>query len=434
MDKVDHPGRRRLLQAAVGLGCLPLARLAGATPRSALGTPFPTWRRAMAANTWRAIPAANTLQQIDPARNPQLNPYLVGNPNDNRGPWGGALGQAGVILPWCGACYDNGSGTLWLPLGGGHGDYAGNEAYGICLADEIPQWRMPRPPSGSMPLGQITLADGQEATGNYADGRPRAIHSYNKHVYLPGRGPFCAVQGATFQSGQAGTQRSLLLNTSNGEWEVRTTHPAAAVEYGGACYDATRDAVWWIGAGTAWLTRYDVASNQWDVFTGGTQANYWNYHALTHAPQHDILVMLSAALPQGFAIWDATTAQLTHPGATNSWPAHLGQPGGQAGCQWVPGLNAVALWHNRNVATTSAVTLLRAPADPRSQPWTWDTLPVAAGNTVTPTIGQANGTFGRFGYAPGLDGFYLLNDVDEPVYFFALSDGDLIFANGFEAA
>jgi hypothetical protein len=51
---------------------------------------------------------------------------------------------------------------------------------------------------------------------------------------------------------------------------------------------------------------------------------------------------------------------------------------------------------------------------------------------VLPSVAVGNGTYGRFGYAPNLDGFYLLNGINEPVYFFALSDGEGLFANGFE--
>lgn len=87
--------------------------------------------------------------------------------------------------------------------------------------------------------------------------------------------------------------------------------------------------------------------------------------------------------------------------------------------------------------STGAITLLRAAATPRTQPWTWDSLPVAAANTVVPGVASPNGTYGRFGHAPGLQGFYVFNGVDgvgEPVCFYALSDGDLVFANGFQAA
>lgn len=440
MDTFVDAERRRLLQAAASAACLSMTGIGTAAlaaqprQRSGGGTPWPLWRRSMRANTWRAVPAANTLRSIDPARNPALNPYLASNPNDNRGPWGAVLGLTGVISPWCGGCYDRQSDTLWLPLGGGHGDYAGNEAYAIRLSDEAPQWRMPRPPSGSIPLGLITLNDGQEATGVYADGRPRAIHSYSKHVYVPGRGPFCAVQGSTYSSGQAGTNRSMLLDPASGEWTLRSNHPAAGVEYGAAAYDEARDAVWWLGAGTSRLTRHDVATNQWQVFSSGSESNVWSYHALTVVPEHDVLVMLSANLASAFAVWDAATAQMFQPGAANAPPAHLSQVGGKAGAHWVPGLNAVAMWHNQTAGSTGAITLLRAPANPRTQPWIWDSLPIAAANTVVPSVAVAAGTYGRFGYAPGLQGFYVFNSVDEPVYFYALSDGDFVFANGFEGA
>lgn len=435
------PWRRRLLLAGAGMAGLVAAGLSpAAVQRSASRdlrrAAWPAWRRAMPAGTWCAIPAANTIRAIDPACDPALNPYLASNPDDDRGPWGGVIGIRGVLDPWCGACFDRDRDTLWLPLGGGHQDYAGNEAYSIRLADEVPTWHMPRPPSGSIPLGLIELDDGQESSGNYADGRPRAIHSYNKHVFVPGRGPFCAMQGSTYRSGQAGPNRSLLLDRASGEWSVlaATMDARLGAAKGGACHDATRDVVWWLGDREAQLGYFDFADGQWHVMAEGSSMNVWSTHALTHVPEHDVLVVVSSNLPQRFAVWDATTAHMTEPGADNAPPAQLAIAGGPAGAVWVPRLNAVAMWHNREAASTGLISLLRAPAQPRSQPWSWDTLPVSSANTVLPSVAAANGTYGRFGYAPGLAGFHLLNGVDEPVYFFALDDGDEIFRDGFEHA
>lgn len=406
----------------------------GPRPNLASGTTWPAWRIAMAARTWAAIPSRNTLRAIDPARDPALNPYLANNPNDNRGPWGGVMGLAGVVTPWCGACYDSGSDSLWLPLGGGHQDYAGNEAYALCLADEVPEWRMPRPPSGSIPLGLIDLDDGQEASGNYADGRPRAIHSGNKHVYVPGRGAFMAVQGSTFRSGQAGTSRSMLLNSNSGEWTTLSNHPAPGQAPGAACYDSEQDAVWWLGGGQAWMSRFVFASGTWQVFTSGSSSNAWGYYALTHAPEHGLLIAVNNRLPTGFAVWDTGSISMYQPGVSNAPPAHLSKVGGQAGCVWVPSLGAVAMWQNETTLNPGAISLLRAPTNPRSQAWTWDTLLPAVGSPLVPSTAVINGTFGRFGFSPNLDGFFLLNSVDQPVYFFALSDSARVFSDGFEGA
>lgn len=419
--------RRDLLLGSAGLGALSLLPGFG---RAANAT-WPLWRRQLRAMRWCVVPASNRLIDIDPARNPAFNPNLATNPNTTSAPWSGNTHFTSIIVAWCGACYDQGQDVLWLPLGGGHADYAVNEAYSIRLADEAPTWRMPRPPSGSIPLGLITLNDGQEASGDYADGRPRATHSYNKHCYVPGFGPVCAVQGNVYRTSLAGTSRTLLLDESSGEWSTLATHPNPGKPYGGACYDSTRRLLFWVGMDGSWLTAFDPLSGTWQVREDGARSTESGYIALTHLPGHELIVQLSINISGGFAVWDTQTAQRTRPGTTNAKPAHLSDSGGKAGGVWVPSLNAIAMWQNRDVGSTGPISLLRAPTQPRDMPWTWDSLPLA--NTdVLPSVAVGNGTYGRFGYAPNLDGFYLLNGINEPVYFFALSDGEGLFANGFE--
>jgi len=107
-----------------------------------------------------------------------------------------------------------------------------------------------------------TLNDGQEATGVYFDGRHRAIHSYNKPVYVPGYGPLIAVQGNTSYTAGGGTNNSLLLNEGTGEMSVLATlaSPGAATSGGAACYDQSRGRVYWIGVGTGKLSYLNPAS------------------------------------------------------------------------------------------------------------------------------------------------------------------------------
>lgn len=424
---MERFSRREVLRGSIALGAaLLLPDLARAT------APWPQWRRQLRALRWGVVPAVNRLIDIDPARNPAFNPYLATNPGTTSAPWSGNTRFTSIIIAWCGACYDRDQDVLWLPLGGGHADYAGNEAYAIRLADEAPSWQMPRPPSGSIPLGLITLDDGQEASGDYADGRPRAIHSYNKHCHVPGLGPVCAVQGNVWRTAAAGTQRTLRLDSVSGEWSTLATHPDPGAPYGGACFDATREELVWLGTNGAWLSRFDPVARIWQVRNDGSRSNEPGYIALTHVPGHEIIVQTCSTLASGFAVWDIQSAQRTQPGTTNARPAHLSDPGGKAGGVWVPSLNAVAMWHNTAAGSTGPISLLRAPSQPRDMPWTWDSLPLAD-TAVVPSVAAGNGTYGRFGYSPNLDGFYLLNGIHEPVYFYALSDGDGVFASGFEA-
>lgn len=143
----------------------------------------PAWRRAMSPMGVGTIPIANKLSDLNPDNNPAINPNYPSS-----APWTGSTGHTSVISTWCGACYDRATDTLHFPLSGGHGDWAGNEPYKVRIGDESPLFVMMRNPSGA--VGNTgTLNDGLESTGVYFDGRPRAIHSANRPVYVPGLGP-----------------------------------------------------------------------------------------------------------------------------------------------------------------------------------------------------------------------------------------------------
>ena len=175
---------------------VPVTYNAAASPVAGGRYVWPAWRRHHAPMSVFAIPASNTLDDLNPKNNPAINPVYPSTPE-----WMG--NHANIIGAWCGACYGDDAGELWLPLSGGHGDYAGNEPYKINLRADVPQWEMVRPPSGA--IGNVlTTNDGQEASGVYSDGRPRSIHSYNKSVWIDGVGPAVAVQGSTSWSAQAG--------------------------------------------------------------------------------------------------------------------------------------------------------------------------------------------------------------------------------------
>jgi hypothetical protein len=55
--------------------------------------------------------------------------------------------------------------------------------------------------------------------------------------------------------------------------------------------------------------------------------------------------------------------------------------------------------------------------------WVWTRVSPATSNTVTPTAGNSNGTFGRFRYVPSRNVFIGVNAVDENVYIYRLTAG-----------
>lgn len=373
----------------------------------------PAWRAAMAANTWAQVPTAELLSTLDPRDNAAINPAYPSNPE-----WRGSTGFASIMSAWCGACYDETDDVLWLPLQGGHADYAGNEPYKLGLRAEAPTWAMVRNPSGA--IGNVlTTNDGQEATGLYADGQPRAIHSYNKPVYVPGVGPFIAVQGNTSWSAAAGTDKPVAIDPNTG---LGTLRPAACPSTatssgGGAAFDPTRGdqgSIWWRGAGTGYFCRYDVAAGSW--VTVGSSFAVSGYSSLCYLPDDDCILWGSnGATP--WAVVDCATGTRYTPTFSGAVAGSL-RPGS---CQprWVPSLGAVCAWDNDTDRTL--ITRLTPGANPRTDAWTIDTLTVDGGNAVTPSARAGNGTYGRFAFAPSMDGFVLINATNEQPYFFALS-------------
>jgi len=370
---------------------------------------WPVWRRGMAPRTWAEVPTADTLSDINPRNNPAVNPNYPGSPE-----WNAVSGQSQIISAWCGGCYDELSDTLWLPLGGGHSDYAGNEPYRITLNADTPAFEMVRPPSGA--IGNLLMTnDGQESSGVYADGRPRAIHSYNKPVFVPGTGPFIAVQGNCSWSGQAGTTRAIRINGLTGEATMLAANPfAGASSGGGSCYDPTRHAIWWRHAGTGGFSRYSVADDSWSSV--GASKAVSGYSALCYLPDHDCILWANNGLTNGFAVLDCAAATLHEPDLIGSPVGATIR--GHTQPRWVSSLGGAAFWDN--ASDTTIINVLTPGANPRTDAWTASQLSVSEGNAVTPTSRTTNGTYGRFVYSPKLNGFFVLNATNQRPYFFAL--------------
>ncbi len=373
---------------------------------------WPAWRSAMAANTWTQI--GNTLSSIDPEDDIAINPNYPSSAQ-----WHGTLGVAGMIEAYSGACYDSANDVLWLPLQGGHGDYGGNEPYKISLNSASPAWEMLRNPSGAIG-NEITLNDGQDATGLYADGRLRSIHSYNKALYIPGVGPVLSITGATYPGGNLGIRSPAYINPITGELDFlgveNTFITLVTTSGGGSCYDSLRNTIWFIPASGGKVTRYDRTGNSW-TDTGIYKAST-GYCGLEYLPDYDCIVWFTTGQTNGFAVIDCSTGTIYYPAVSGSYVGVAG-PTGSAQPRYVQSLKMIAFWHNST--DTTVINTLSFSSDPRTDTWTISQLPVGGSNAVTPSVRHTQGTYGRFFYSKNLDGFGLLNGVTEPIYFYARS-------------
>lgn len=367
---------------------------------------WPAWRRAIAAQHWGVVPS-NTLASIDPEDNPAYNPSYPGSAN-----WHGTLGQQAMVSAWCGGCYDSDGDVLWLIQGGGHQDYGGNEPYKLDLSLDTPQFTMVRAPS--------TDLSGDGSNGLYGDGRPRSTHTYNGPVYIDGVGPAMPAIGATYPN-LLGVTNPYIMSAETGEMItlgsanpfIGRTEATAA----GACYDPSRHCIWAVGIGSSGLCRWDIATDTW--YYADNKNSSGGYIALEYMPDHDCLFMIGKNYPSGFRIIDCTTLATYTPTATGSLVGmDLLRMSSTAGKYCQDG-QFVAIWNNDT--DTTKINIFNVPSDPMTGTWSIEQLPVAPTNSVTPTVRTGWGTYGRFFYSKKLDGFGLLNGVDEQPYFYARS-------------
>lgn len=367
----------------------------------------PVWLQNTENSTWGEMPLGTKLSEIDPEDNPAINPN-----HPAAAPWRANIGQRGVIDVWCGGCFDSIKDTLHLPLGGGHADYAGNEPYSINIRAENPDWLMLRNPSGA--IGNIgVLDDGGEATGVYFDGRPRAIHSYNKPVYVPNDSPYIAVQGTTYKTAAAGTLDTLRIDEVTGE----ATRFSAAISQGtssagGACYDPSRHCIWWRPAGTTAIQKYDIATDSW-VQVGSNQV--FGQCSLTYVASHDCVFLVGSAAANGFAVFDCANETWHEPPVSGVF---VGTAFGDE-LQLVDMGTYLAGWDN--TSDTTIINTLTIPVDPYTGTWVIGQLPVDASNTVTPTVRTLNGTYGRFFYSKTYRVFGVINAVDENIFYYKVA-------------
>lgn len=400
----------------------------GAAFRAGRGAPapaagLPSWRTGRAALTWMEVPAGNLLSDVDPSNDPAYNPNYPA-----RAPWRRtASGNTNysnnnaALIAYCGTCYDDATGRVLLPLGEGHSDGAANEPYVFTAAADVPMWSMMRPPSGSVPLiagglpagstpqgASFLLDDGKETTGVYADGRPRAIHSYRKHVYVPGKGPVLSVQGGTFSSA-GDAKRTLLLNETSWEWTQVATLAYSSTSSGcGSCYDPVRRKLYIAMPGSSRMIRIDVDSWASDLLTPAAIVNSSNAAAIYASDLDRVIHIGSGSDP--LRVVHPDTGAVSIP-VVPALPVALVAA---MGLDWVPGLGLVV----HPMEASGAVYLLRPPANGADTgAWTAETLATVG----TPPGGMSGlGWWSKFFYSAKLRGLFRFHAANAKPWFLPL--------------
>lgn len=372
---------------------------------------LPAWRQLMSAGSVALIPG-NTLASIDPQNNASVNQNYPG-----AAPWRGITGQPALISAWGGMAFDDARGRAWMPLQGGHGDYAGNEPYFADLMQDTVNWVMVRKPSGALGMTPVpSYID--NSTVNFSDGRLRPAHSYNNNIYVPGIGPMVTRQGGAFPDGTNDQDKVYKIDETTGEATMLCDHSVVSLstKYGGAVYDAANHRILSTGVGNTNLV--SINTNTWAASTAVSNDNYVDgYAKLLILPSLDLLAVFQGGgpgYPAKFYLRERSALPtMIQPTITGTMSAGLGL-NGTVGAAWDDVNQQFYLWNN--TSNTNEITVLKPSGNPRTAPWL---ASVRAFSGVTVSSRAYWGTWGRFGYSPILKGCYLINATNEQFHFFA---------------
>jgi hypothetical protein len=371
----------------------------------------------MAASTWAEITTANTLADIDPGRDPTITPAQ----NDYVG-----RGMTLGLLAWTGGVWDDGTGTFWIPLGGGHTDYGGNEPYRIRLDADEPRWVMVRKPTGAIGNTGITR-DGKEATGLYFDGRLRSVHSYNNQCYVPGLGPVISrLTGCYYTAAISPANTRAYWLDEQGEAHLISDYsaqgggsPLLSTADGAVAYDPTRGrrgTLWSVGHNSSRLVEIDIATGA-AVARTPPLGSLASADAMHYLAEYDVLAIINRGNLKIWRIDRGDYATYT-PVLTGNYSGGLDitlQTG--FGSCWSTVGRQLCLYENRSrqLGEISTLTPTGGPVDT----WIRGVLPIAPSNTVLPPTLASSGLFGRFGFSQMLRGFFLIPSTRSKPYFFA---------------
>ena len=394
--------RRQFVQRALALSAAGLTLSRG----YAANETWPVWRRDMRPGTWKAI-SVNTLADINPERDPKLNPNFP-----REAPWHGVMGQVAVVSHWSGGAWDEDQHFLWV-YGGGHTDSAENSIYGIELNTDAPRWKLILPPSGA--LGNTgRLDDRKENTGMYFDGRPRSSHTYGL-LNVVDHDLWMWPQGAQFITG-GGTALAWRFSREKQTWTQMAATPLDYSEhYSGTCWLAAQRELWHFPNtnSPAWVLNVDTRQARRVDYDGNSSA----CKASIYDAQRQLIVVFGN-FPQGFILvrpQGPRALAFVPPLKGSPPPAYASEGRGSDGWAY-DALNDV---YCSRRGKTADVNIL-VPPHGKEGLWAWRVMNAAPENTLVPPPPAATGTYGRWFASASLGVVGCVNHVEQKLYVLAL--------------
>jgi hypothetical protein len=232
----------------------------------------------------------------------------------------GGSGKTGIAA-YCGACVRRAESEVWAVAGGGHLDYAGNEALVLNLQADSPAWSLRLAPTTS---GNLTFGGSHNA-----DGRPASRHTYwdcqfddySDKVFLLGA-------AATYGNGGDIYSTVDAFDRETNTYHAANFHPGIGAAQGGSVKSVAKD----MNTGDVYiLNEVSFALYKWDRALKTTTEITWptvgiDYNtACVHDPVRNRLIFF-AVIPFYLDVGAAfarTTITFTGAGAAGGdWPCY----------------------------------------------------------------------------------------------------------------
>jgi hypothetical protein len=310
---------------------------------------------------------------------------------------------AAIMNAWSGGFFDSAR-NRYVVMGGGHGDYAGNEMYVFNL--DTLQWSRlwgPTPNSQIPPIGSAVVEV-------YADGKPSSRHTYSGIQYLPNVDKYF-VHGGSLWSGSGGMGKTTwFFDPALSTWTQRA-------DISSGCY----------GGGAVPFTAYDPN-------TGNVYAHKYTslceYNPLTNTWRKRGGDSKGAS-PRATSVFDPKRKQFCLIGGGSTQCYDMASTASS-----IP-LQTIATTGDKTAESVSYVGVDYDRISEKIVAWAggadvytldlttrvWTKLPASASNTVTPTAPTHTGSHSRWRYIPSKNVFIIVNSIDQNVYVYKLSSG-----------
>lgn len=311
----------------------------------------------------------------------------------------GSTGPRAIMSAWSGACYDTTREQL-LVHGGGHGDSSDNSIYAFNL--ESLTWSRlwgPTPNDSILPLPNVPWGE------TYADGSPRARHTYGGLQVIPALGALW-MWGGSLWSGSGGMGKATwLFDLEQKTWTRRSSCPYPIGCQPFTAYDRLTGHVYCHAY--ARLYSYDPLSDIWQTIGGYPPGASPNANMILHEKEQQLYLIGDGKVYMYDLETTPSAMQCIY--KTSDVTKFVGGIARPAVAYDTKREQIIAWAGSTSVYTFDVET------------YAWIEHKAAATNTVTPSRIQPAGTFGRCQYLEAYDVLMLVNSIDTPAFFCKLS-------------